>query len=104
MAKKQNMTQVFNENWKNHYGDCCHARPGSAVQIKTKEKDGYREAVVFGFGQKKKEKNVHKTQRKLGNFAYTKNTGPPRKNGEAKAELGSNIDVSVLKRVDLLWK
>ena len=69
-----------------------------AVQLKTKEKDGY-EAVVFGFGQKK-EKNVHKAQRKLGNFAHLKEYRP--EDGETKAELGSVLDVSAFNEGDIV--
>ena len=46
------MTQVFNENGKVIPATIVNAGPISAVQMKTKDKDGY-EAVVFGFGQKK---------------------------------------------------
>ena len=60
------MTQVFNENGKVIPATIVNAGPISAVQMKTKDKDGY-EAVVFGFGQKK-EKNVNKAQRNFGNF------------------------------------
>ena len=92
------MTQVFNENGKVIPATLVSAGPVSAVQIKTKEKDGY-EAVVFGFGQKK-EKRVNKAQRKLGNFAYLKEYRP--ENGEAKTELGSSIDVSVFNEGDIV--
>ena len=47
------MTQVFNENGKVIPATLVSAGPVSAVQIKTKEKDGY-EAVVFGFSKRKK--------------------------------------------------
>ena len=53
---------------------------------------------MFSVLAKKKEKNVHKAQRKLGNFAYLKEYRP--KNGETKAELGSSIDVSVFNEGD----
>ena len=43
---------------------------------------------------------MHKAQRKLGNFAYLKEYRP--ENGEAKAELGSIIDVSVFKEGDIV--
>ena len=92
------MTQVFNENGKVIPATVVSAGPVSAVQLKTKEKDGY-EAVVFGFS-KKKEKNVHKAQRKLGNFAYLKEYRV--KNGETKAGLGSSIDVSVFNEGDIV--
>lgn len=98
LGKKQNMTQVFNENGKVIPATVVNAGPISAVQVKTKEKDGY-EAVVFGFGQKK-EKNIHKAQRKLGNFAHLKEYRP--KDGETKAELGSVADVSIFNEGDIV--
>lgn len=96
LGKKQNMTQVFEENGEVIPATVVNAGPISAVQIKTKEKDGY-EAVVFGFGQKK-EKNVNKAQRKTGNFAYLREYRP--KKSEVKAELGSKADVSVFSEGD----
>lgn len=98
LGKKQNMTQIFDENGKVIPATVVKAGPVSAVQLKTKEKDGYG-AVVFGFSQKK-EKNVNKAQRKLGNFAYLKEYRP--ENGEAKAELGSKIDVSIFNEGDVV--
>ncbi len=97
-GKKQNMTQVFNENGKVVPATIVNAGPVSAVQIKTKEKDGY-EAVVFGFGSKK-EKNINKAQRKFGNFAYLKEYRL--ENGEAKMETGSKVDVSVFNEGDVV--
>lgn len=98
LGKKQNMTQVFNENGKVVPATLVNAGPISAVQMKTKEKDGY-EAVVFGFGQKK-EKNVNKAQRKFGNFAYLKEYKP--KVGDAGAELGKILDVSIFSEGDVV--
>ena len=98
LGKKQNMTQVFNENGKVVPATIVNAGPVSAVQIKTKEKDGY-EAVVFGFGSKK-EKNINKAQRKFGNFAYLKEYRL--ENGEAKMETGSKVDVSVFNEGDVV--
>jgi len=98
LGKKQNMTQVFDANGKVIPATVVSAGPISAVQIKTKKKDGY-EAVVFGYGSKK-EKNVNKAQRKMGNFAYLKEYRAD--NGEAKAELGSNLDVSIFNEGDVV--
>jgi len=92
------MTQVFDANGKVIPATVVSAGPVSAVQIKTKEKDGY-EAVVFGYGSKK-EKRVNKAQRKLGNFAHLKEYRP--ENGEIKAELGSSFDVSVFNEGDVV--
>ena len=52
LGKKQNMTQVLDANGKVIPATVFNGGPISAVQIKTKEKDGY-EAVVFGYGSKK---------------------------------------------------
>jgi len=98
LGKKQNMTQVFDANGKVIPATVVSAGPISAVQIKTKEKDGY-EAVVFGYGSKK-EKRVNKAQRKLGNFAYLKEYRAD--NGEAKAELGSSFDISIFNEGDVV--
>src|SRR3990167_3721002 len=98
LGKKQNMTQVFNANGKVIPATVVNAGPISAVQIKTKEKDGY-EAVVFGYGSKK-EKRVNKAQRKLGKFAHLKEYRP--ENGEIKAELGSSFDVSIFNEGDVV--
>jgi len=98
LGKKQNMTQVFNENGKVVPATIVNAGPISAVQMKTKDSDGY-EAVVFGFGQKK-EKNVNKAQRKFGNFAHLKEYRP--KAGDAVAELGKILDVSIFSEGDVV--
>ena len=75
-----------------------NAGPISAVQMKTKDKDGY-EAVVFGFGQKK-EKNVNKAQRNFGNFSHLKEYRP--KEGDVGAELGKILDVSIFSEGDVV--
>ncbi|MEK7070168.1 MAG: 50S ribosomal protein L3 [Patescibacteria group bacterium] len=98
LGKKQNMTQVFNENGKVIPATIVNAGPISAVQMKTKDKDGY-EAVVFGFGQKK-EKNVNKAQRNFGNFSHLKEYRP--KEGDVGAELGKILDVSIFNEGDVV--
>lgn len=90
------MTQVFDENGKVIPATIINAGPITALQVKTKEKDGYN-AVVFGFGNKK-EKNVKKPQRKFGNFSCLKEFR--QKNGEVKAEVGAKTDVSVFSEGD----
>lgn len=98
LGKKQNMTQVFSENGKVVPATVVNAGPISAVQMKTKDKDGY-EAVVFGFGQKK-EKNVNKAQRKFGNFAHLKEYRP--KDNDISVEIGKIIDVSIFSEGDIV--
>ena len=92
LGRKQNMTQVFDESGKVVPATVISAGPMTAVSKKTVEKDGY-EAIVFGYGAKK-EKNVKKPQRKLGNFAFLKEF----KNGSV--EIGSVVDASVFENGD----
>ncbi|MDP3902319.1 MAG: 50S ribosomal protein L3 [bacterium] len=92
LGRKQNMTQVFDESGKVVPATVISAGPMTAVSKKTAEKDGY-EAIVFGYGAKK-EKNVKKPQRKLGNFAFLKEF----KNGSV--EIGSIVDASVFENGD----
>lgn len=93
LATKENMSQTFDEKGNVVPVTLINAGPITAVQVKTKEKDGY-EATVFGFGSKK-EKNVKKPQRKFGNFQWLREARLPIGNLASKA--GDTIDVSVFK-------
>ena len=92
LGRKQNMTQVFDESGKVVPATVISAGPMTAVSKKTVEKDGY-EAIVFGYGAKK-EKNVKKPQRKLGNFAFLKEFK------DGGVEIGSIVDASVFENGD----
>jgi len=70
LAKKIEMSQIFDEKGHVRPVTWLEAGPVFVTQAKTKEKDGYV-AVQVGFGSRK-EKNVKKPQRKLGNFAHLK--------------------------------
>lgn len=70
LAKKIEMSQVFDDKGKVHPVTWLEAGPIFVTQAKTKEKDGYT-AVQVGFGSKK-EKNMKKPQRKLGNYEVFK--------------------------------
>src|SRR3989344_6186113 len=61
LAKKIEMSQVFDDKGKVHPVTWLEAGPMFVTQQKTKEKDGYT-AVQVGFGSKK-EKNVKKPQK-----------------------------------------
>lgn len=88
------MTQVFDENDNAIPATVVNAGPIVAVQIKTKEKDGY-DAVQFGFGERKA-KNIKKPQRghmkNFGAFRYLKEARDF-ENKEIKE--GDKIDASV---------
>lgn len=92
IGRKQNMTQVFDESGKVVPATVISAGPITAVSKKTADKDGY-EAVVFGY-ESRKEKNVKKPQRKLGNFMFLKEF----KSGDT--EIGSVVDASVFESGD----
>ncbi|HDO23710.1 MAG TPA: 50S ribosomal protein L3 [bacterium] len=94
---KQNMTQVFDESGKVFPATLVSAGPIVVTQIKNREKDGY-EAVQFGFGERK-EKNIKKPQKKLGNFKYVREFFA--KNGAIPDwQVGNKIDVSVFQGGD----
>ena len=60
LAKKINMTNLFDKDGKVHVVTAVQASPSFVVQVKTKQKDGYS-AVQLGFGERKK-KNIAKPQ------------------------------------------
>ena len=70
LAKKIEMSQIFDDKGRVQPVTWLEAGPVFVTQAKTKEKDGYVAAQV-GFGSKK-EKNVKKPQKKLGNFSAFK--------------------------------
>ena len=96
LGTKEEMTQIFDENGNAIPATVVKAGPITAVQIKTKEKDGY-EAVVFGFGTKKL-KNIKKPQKKLGNFRWLREAKLPL--GSLASKYGDKIDASIFQEGD----
>lgn len=92
LAKKEKMTQFFNEDGSVVPVTLISAGPIVAVQIKTKEKDGY-DAIQFGFEEKKKGKKNKKTFRYLREFSAQ---------GESASgwKIGDIIDVSIFEKGD----
>ncbi|OGF62950.1 50S ribosomal protein L3 [Candidatus Giovannonibacteria bacterium RIFCSPHIGHO2_01_FULL_45_33] len=99
LAKKVEMSQVFDDKGKVHPVTWLEAGPIFVTQAKTKEKDGYT-AVQVGFGSKK-EKNMKKPQRKLGNYEVFKefrlDVGLP---AEALAKVGDKIEITTFAEGD----
>src|SRR3989338_1876829 len=95
LAKKVEMSQVFDENGRVHPVTWLLAGPIFVTQKKSAEKDGYVAGQV-GFGSKK-EKNVKKPQKKLGTFE-----GCREFRGEDQMSGGDKIDVSVFKEGDIV--
>lgn len=101
LGTKEKMTQVFDENGEVIPATLVSAGPMIAVQIKTKDKDGY-ESIVFGYGNRR-EKNIKKPQRKLGNFMYLREfrrKGQTQEDQSGKIEIGGSVDVSVFGKGD----
>lgn len=89
LAKKIEMSQIFDDNGRVHPVTWLEAGPVFVTQKKSKETDGYV-AVQIGFGSKK-EKNINKPQKKLGNFAHLK---------EFRSRDGSDLPLNVGDKVD----
>lgn len=91
------MTQIFDKGGNVVPATLVLAGPLTVIKIKNKKTDGY-ESTVLGFGEKK-EKNIKKPQRKLGNFRYIREL---RQVNDEKIELnpGDQIDVSMFQEGD----
>lgn len=98
LAKKLQMSQIFDESGNVFPVTILRAGPVTVTQVKTKEKDKY-EALQIGFCARK-EKNLTKPVRghlkDLGSFLWLKEVKIPA--GEYKR--GDKIDVSIFKEGD----
>lgn len=104
VAKKQNMTQIFDEVGSARPATIFKAEPNVVTQIKDLDKDGYK-AVQIGYGTQK-EKRINKAQKghskNLGNFEGFKEfrveDGIDLKEGDkidvAQFEVGEKVNVS----------
>ena len=95
LGKKIEMSQIFDDQGRVHPVTWLLAGPVFVTQKKSAEKDGYV-SVQVGFGARK-EKNVKKPQKKLGNFE-----GFREFRGEHPMNVGDKIDVSVFKEGDIV--
>jgi len=95
LAKKLEMSQVFDENNRVMPVTLLEATPCTITQVRTMENDGY-EAVQLGFGESKKINKPLKGHLKdLGNFKYSREF----KDGH-DLKIGDKIDVSIFKEGD----
>ncbi len=104
LATKEKMTQIFDENGNVIPSTLVNAGPITAIQIKTKEKDGY-EAAQFGFGQRK-EKNIKKPQKGhcknvKTNFRYLREFKMTLAD-KSDLKTGDVIDASVFEKGDIV--
>jgi len=116
LAQKIGMSQLFDREGKAVPVTLARVSPAVALQVKTRERDGY-EAVQVGAGERKA-KNVKKPQRghfkSLGNFRYVREfrfDKAPHRIGEARPEgaassklqtpvVGGKIDASMFQEGD----
>ncbi len=96
LGNKINMTQLFDESGAVHPATIISAGPITAIQVKTKEKDGY-EAVQWGLGERR-EKNISRPvlghMKSVGNFRFLREYRA-RDGEKLSVEKGAKIDASV---------
>lgn len=99
LAKKVNMTEVFDGQGTVHGATLLSAGPVVVTQVKTEEKDGYS-AVQVGFDQKHK-KNISKAVaghlKDAGNVRYLKEF-----RADSSYKVGDKFDASVFKEGDVV--
>jgi large subunit ribosomal protein L3 len=86
IARKDRMTQIFDEKGVVHAGTVLKAGPSVVTQVKTVEKDGYA-AVQVGYDAQKAER-VNKAQRGTKAFKVLKEM-----RGETELTLGTSISL-----------
>lgn len=103
LAKKENMTQVFDEKGLVHPVTVLKTSPNVVIQVKTVKTDGY-DAVQVGF-DKKAPKNISKalkghmkpaSQGEEGNFAHLREfrTDPSTSSGQEVYKVGDSVHLS----------
>jgi|TARA_Y100000310_G_scaffold162451_1_gene162438 large subunit ribosomal protein L3 len=102
LAKKEEMTQVFDDNGKVYPATVLSAGPVTVTQVKTEKTDKYN-AVQVGYGARK-EKNVSKAEQghtgKNGPFANIKEFRVEDADTISGANVGDKIDVSNFEKGD----
>jgi len=101
LGEKINMSQIFDATGNVVPVTLIRATPNVALQVRTKEKDGYN-AIQVGTGERKT-KRIAKPQighfKELGNFRYVREV---RLKESATAERGTSFDVSVFSEGDMV--
>ena len=101
LGEKVNMSQLFDAAGNVVPVTIIRATPNIAIQMRTKEKDGY-DAIQVGAGERKA-KRIAKPQighfKELGNFRYVREV---RLKEPATAERGTAFDVSVFSEGDVV--
>lgn len=101
LAKKVNMTQVFDETGATYPVTVLSATPSTVTAVKDMARDGYK-AVQLGFGTKR-EKNI--TQAELGHMKGAKHATLREhrlKDEDSTPEVGDVIDLSIFEEGDIV--
>jgi large subunit ribosomal protein L3 len=101
LAKKVNMTQIFDETGVVHPVTILTAGPVSVTQVKDSQRDGYK-AVQIGFGERR-EKNLSKAVKghlKGKNFAHLKEYRLT--DSDETPNVGDNFDTSVFEEGEIV--
>lgn len=93
LARKDRMTQIFDEKGIVHAGTVLKAGPSIVTQVKTAEKDGYT-AVQVGYDAQKAER-VNKAQRATKSFKILKEFRLPAQAGGDVGELALGSAITV---------
>jgi len=88
LGQKQEMTQIFNEEGRVFPATVLKIEPLTVTDIRTEERDGYN-AVQVGTGERK-EKNINKAQREIGNYRSIKEF---RTEGPSDLKVGDKIEI-----------
>jgi len=100
LAKKLNMSQIFDEKGKVIPVTILEAGPVKIIQIKTKEKDGYA-AIQIGFGKKKNiSKPLKGHLKNIDNFRWLKEFRVSEDKNIEGYKVGDEIKVDVLNEGD----
>jgi len=103
LAKKVNMSQIFDEKGNVIPVTIVKAGPVQITQVKTEEKDGYK-AVQVGFGARNKlKKPLQGHLRGIGNFRWLREFPLGKKEKEKDEwKRGQKITVEIFKKGDLV--
>jgi large subunit ribosomal protein L3 len=98
LGKKEEMSQIFDENGKVLPVTVVNAGPVVVIDVKTMEKDGY-DSILVGYGERKS-KNINKAQKgqfkELGNFEKIKEF----RMDISGINIGDNVDISSFEEGD----
>ncbi len=101
VAKKVNMTQVFDEDGKAHSATILSASPVVVTQVKNKDKDGYK-AVQIGYGVRKESRATKAEKGHTKDLGIFEGLKEFRIDDDSSINKGDKIDVSIFAKGDVV--